>query len=128
MSVQRITKSQEQKRHMKVCRYLTAAGQRRRMGKEVRQKRRVRYLDDDRITWSDATLGRISESRRDIILGNGACGIRNPLSPLPLQSRGRNARRPGVGMARCVRRGITVASVDTGGKILLNLSFILYFS
>ena len=27
------------------------------MGKEVRQKRRVRYLNDDRITWSDTTWG-----------------------------------------------------------------------
>jgi hypothetical protein len=83
------------------------------MGKEVRQKGRVRYLDDDRITWSNATLGRISESRRNVILGNGACRIRNPLSPLPLQSRGRNARRPGMGTARCVRRSITVASSNT---------------
>ena len=112
MSVQGIAKSQEQRRHMKVCGYLTTADQRRRMGKEVRQKRRIRYLDNDRITRSDTALGRISESQRDEILGNGACRVRNPLSPLPLQSRGRSARRPGAGTARCVRGGITMANGD----------------
>ena len=83
------------------------------MGQKVRQQRRVRYLDDDRITWSDTTLGRISESWRDIILGNGACRMGKPLSPLPLQSRRRSGRRPGVGTTRCVRRSITMASGNT---------------
>jgi hypothetical protein len=83
------------------------------MGKEVRQKGDVRYLDGNRVTWSNATLGRISEFRCNVLLGNGACRIRNPLSPLPLQSRGGNARRPGMGTARCVRRSITVASGNT---------------
>jgi hypothetical protein len=113
MSIQGITKSQEQKRHMKVCGYLTAANQRRWMGKEVRQKRRVRYLDDDGITWSDTTLWRISESRRNVILGNGACGVGKPLSPLPLQSRGRSARLSGAGTTRYVRRSIAMASGNT---------------
>jgi hypothetical protein len=83
------------------------------MSKEVRQKGRVRYLNGNRVTWSSATLGRISESRCNIILGNGACRIRNPLSPLPLQSRRGNARRPGMGATRCVRGSITGTSSDT---------------
>uniref|UniRef100_A0A2N9HP25 Uncharacterized protein n=1 Tax=Fagus sylvatica TaxID=28930 RepID=A0A2N9HP25_FAGSY len=54
---------------------------------------RIRYLNGNRVTRSNATLGRISKSRRNIILGNGARRIRNPpvLCLFNLE-----ARRPGM--------------------------------
>jgi hypothetical protein len=83
------------------------------MSKEVRQKGRVRYLNRNRITRSNATMGRISKSWRNVILGNGARRIRNPLSPLPLQSRRGNTRRPGMRTTRCGRRSIAGTGSDT---------------
>jgi hypothetical protein len=83
------------------------------MSKEVRQKGRIRYLNRNRVTRSNATLGRISKSWRNVILGNGARRIRNPLSPLPLQSRRGNTRRPGMRTTRCGRRSIAGTSGDT---------------
>ena len=60
------------------------------------------------VLWAITPEGRTSNLGE--ILRNGTRRMRNPLSPLPLQSRGRNTRRPSGGTTGCARGAITTAN------------------
>jgi hypothetical protein len=74
------------------------------MVNEARQERRIGYRNSDGMTWSDTTQRRISEPWCNVVLWHRVRRKRCAISSLPLQSRGRSARRPSGGTTRCTRR------------------------